>query len=128
MSIEKVITLFTVHATLCSYNEEPTLYFDIQNFLTLQKICQNNKKLQLLKKQLLLKAIDPSAVLRVKAIFYHVATHTSEEYFVVKLHDKDSIRVGDIMIVVHSVHIDQYFVSMMVSLSFCFPHNFVTLI
>ena len=126
---KKVITLYAERATMCSYNEEPTLFFDLQNILTLPKICRDNRKLQhFFKKQLPLKTIDPSGVLCIKNIFYSIATQTSEEYFVVKVGGKDSIRVGDIMIAVHSVHIDPYFESPMVSLSFCFPHNFVTLI
>ena len=125
---KKVITIFSERSTLCSYNEEPTLFFDLQNFLTLPKICHDNQKLQPFMKQLPLKAIDSPGVICVKKIFYKIATHPSEKYFVVKLHGKDLIPVGDIMIAVHSVHIDPYFESSMVSLSFCFPHNFVILI
>ena len=126
---KKVITLFAERATLCSYNEEPTLFFDLQNILSLPKICRDDRNLQtFFMKQLPLKTIDPSGVVCIKNIFYYIATQTSEEYFVVKVGGKDSMRVGDIMIAVHSVHIDPYFESPMVSLSFCFPHNFVTLI
>ena len=126
---KKVITLFAERATLCYYNEEPTLFFDLQNILTLPKICREDRNLQkFFEMQLGLKTIDPSEVVCIKNIFYYIATETSEEYFVVKVGGKDSIRVGDIMIAVHSVHIDPYFGSPMMSLSFCFPHNFVTFI
>ena len=121
---EKILTIFVERATHCFYNEEPTIYFDLYNPLSLPKICYDNQIVQYFNQQLLLKAVDPSGILCLKDIFQLLATHACDKHFVIEVCGKDLISAEKIMICVHSVHIDPYFESPMMSVSFCFPQSF----
>ena len=124
----KIITILVERALHHFYNEEPTLYFDSHNPLTLPKLCNERVIMQQFNQQLTLRAVDASGVLCSKDIFEYLATHASNKYFVIEFCDEHSISVGNMMIVVHSVHINPYFGTPIMSLSYCFPQSFDNLI
>ena len=124
----KIITILVEHAVHHFYNEEPTLYFDLHNPLSLPKFCDERLIMQQFKEQVALKTIDRAGVLCSKDIFEYLATHASDKYFVIEFCNKNSISVGNMMIVVHSVHINPHFETPMVNLSYCFPQSFDKLI
>ena len=125
---KEIITILVERAAHLFYNEEPTVYFDLYTPLTLPKLCNEKLIMEEFKQQLQLKAVDSSGVLCSKDIFEYLAIHASNKYFVIEFYNKDSISVGNVMIIVHSVHINPYFETPMVSLSYCFPQSFGNLI
>ena len=120
----KIITILVEHAPHHFYSDEPTLYFDLHNPLTLPQISNESLIIQEFTQQLPLKSVDTSGVLCSKDIFEYLATHASNKYFVIKFSNKHSISVGNMMIVVHSLHINLYFETPIMSLSYCFPQSF----
>ena len=121
---EKILTIIAERVTHCFSDEKPTVYFDLYNPLTLPNICYDNKIVQCFNQQLLLRAVDPSGVLCLKDIIKFLGNHFSNKHFVIEFCSKDLISAEKIMIFVHSVHIDPYFESPMMSVSFCFPQSF----
>ena len=124
----KIITILVERAPHLFYSDEPTLYFDLHNPLTLPQISNESLIMQEFTQQLTLKAVDASGVLCSKDIFEYLATHASDKYFFIDFGDKHSVSVEKMMIVVHSVHINPYFGTPMMSLSHCLPQNFDVLI
>ena len=120
----KIITIRVERAIHHFYMEEPTLYFDLHNPLTLPKLCNERLIMQQFKQQVVLKTIDTAVVLCSKDIFEYLATHASNKYFVIEFCNRNSISVENMMIVVHNVHMNPYFQTPMVSLSYCFPQSF----
>ena len=120
----KIITILVERAHHHFYSDEPTLYFDLNNPLTLPQISNESLIIQEFTQQLTLKSVDTSGVLCSKDIFEYLATHASNKYFVIEFCNKHSISVGNMMIVVHSVHINLYFETPMMCLSYCFPQSF----
>ena len=124
----KIITILVERTPHLFYSDGPTLYFDLYNPLTLPKVYNESLITQELTQQLTLKSIGTSGVLCSKDIFEYLATHASNKYFVIEFCKKHSISIENMMIVVHSLHINPDFVTPMMSLSYCFRHSFGNLI
>ena len=124
----KMITILVERTLHLFYSDEPTLYFDLYNPLTLPKVYNESLITQEFAQQLTLKSIGTSGVLCSKDIFEYLATHASNKYFVIEFSKKHSISIENMMIVVHSLHINPDFATPMMSLSYCFPQSFGNLI
>ena len=125
----KMITIFVDRAPHLFYCEEPTLYFDLYNPLTLPKLFNESLIIQeFTHQQLTLRGVVIAGILCSKDIFEYLATHASNKYFVIEFCNKHSISIENMMIVVHSFHINPDFATPMMSLSYCFPQSFDNLI
>ena len=125
----KMITILVERAPHPFYSDEPTLYFELHNPLTLPKLlCNDSQIIEEFRQQLALTAVDTSDILCSKDIFEYLATHVSNKYFIIEFCNKHSMSIENMTIVVHSFHMNPDFETTMMSLSYCFPQSFDNLI
>ena len=121
---KKTIVVTSERAISCSYTENPINYVDCNNALVLPRIQNGDRRIKLhFTLQTPLPTVDPASLFYMKKVLFHLAHMASDEHVVVAFPSKHIPGNPDIygMIIIHGIHFDPYFQSVILNISFCFP-------